>query len=72
MDNYELSLMMSRALSSSIFAFEKMLSGVIARVPEPELVATQELAEAITVNAKGRGGLNKGLCGVTGKGNSRT
>ncbi|GHU55230.1 hypothetical protein AGMMS49975_16760 [Clostridia bacterium] len=54
MDNYELSLMMSRTLSSSTFAFEKMLSGVIARVPEPELVAMQELAEAITVNAKGR------------------
>ncbi|GHV31938.1 hypothetical protein FACS18949_01510 [Clostridia bacterium] len=54
MDEWELALMMNRSLSSSTFAFDKLLQGAIARADELELVEMQTLATSITVNAKGR------------------
>jgi len=54
MDTYELNLMLSRTLSSSTFAFDRLLRGGIKRVEEKELVEMQKLTADITVNAKGQ------------------
>ena len=54
MDAWELSLMLWRSLSSSTFAFDKLLQGAIEREPESELLEMQKLAAEITVNAKGQ------------------
>jgi len=54
MDSYDLTLMLTRALSSSTFAFDKLLQGAIDRIVEPELVEMHELLRTITTNAKGQ------------------
>ena len=54
MDKWELSLMLWRSLSSSTFAFDKLLQGAIEREAEPELVELQELSSKITVISKGQ------------------
>lgn len=54
METWDLSLMLWRSLSSSTFAFDKLLRGAIEREPEPELVEMQKLSAGIVVNAKGQ------------------
>jgi len=54
MDTYELTMMLTRTLSSSTFAFEKLLRSAVERAREPELVNMLELAANITVNVKGQ------------------
>jgi superfamily II DNA or RNA helicase len=54
MDSYELTLMLTRTLSSSPQAFDKLLQGAIERVDEAELVEMHELAAKIKKTSKGQ------------------
>jgi len=55
MDDWELTLMMNRALSSSPFAFCGLLDSAVGRVREPELVEMAELAATIEPNKTDKG-----------------
>ena len=55
MDDWELTLMMNRALASSPFAFCGLLDSAVGRVREPELVAMAELAAIVKPNDTGKG-----------------
>jgi hypothetical protein len=55
MDEWELTLMMNRALSSSPFAFCGLLNGAAERVREPELTEMAELAAVIVPKETAKG-----------------
>jgi hypothetical protein len=55
MDSYDLTLMFSRAISSSPFALCKLADGAYGRVQEPELKEMAELAAEIKPQSTGKG-----------------